>query len=152
MRIRPAREEDLPLLVELVERAYAPYVARIGRRPAPMDDDYAEKVGEGQVVVADDGMVVGLIVLVAASDHLLIENLAVDPERHGAGIGRVLMGYAESYARARGFRELRLYTNAAMVENLSFYPRLGYVEVARRTEEGFERVFFSKSTAGAGAL
>jgi ribosomal protein S18 acetylase RimI-like enzyme len=104
------------------------------------------------VVVADDGMVVGLIVFVAASDHLLIENLAVDPERHGAGIGRVLMGYAESYARTRGLRELRLYTNAAMVENLGFYPRLGYVEVARRTEEGFQRVFFSKSTGVAGVL
>jgi hypothetical protein len=32
-----------------------------------------------------------------------------------------------------------------MTENLSFYPRLGYIEVARRAEHGFNRVFFEKS-------
>jgi hypothetical protein len=31
-----------------------------------------------------------------------------------------------------------------MTENLSIYPRLGYVEVARRSEDGFNRVFFEK--------
>ena len=37
-----------------------------------------------------------------------------------------------------------LYTNAAMRENLSLYPRLGWVETDRRTEDGFERVYFEK--------
>jgi hypothetical protein len=31
-----------------------------------------------------------------------------------------------------------------MTENLAFYPRLGYEEVDRRTDGGFERVFFVK--------
>jgi hypothetical protein len=31
-----------------------------------------------------------------------------------------------------------------MTENLAFYARLGYREDDRRTEEGFQRVFFSK--------
>jgi hypothetical protein len=34
-----------------------------------------------------------------------------------------------------------------MAENLSIYPRLGYVEVARRVEDGFNRVFFAKRVA-----
>jgi hypothetical protein len=40
---------------------------------------------------------------------------------------------------------VRLYTNAAMEENLVLYPRLGYREVGRRRDGGFDRVFFTKS-------
>jgi hypothetical protein len=35
-------------------------------------------------------------------------------------------------------------TNAAMTENLAFYPRHGYVETHRASQDGFDRVFFSK--------
>jgi GNAT superfamily N-acetyltransferase len=150
--VRPARSEDVPLLRDLVQRAYSPYLERIGRRPAPMDDDYADKVREGQVFIADDDGLAGLIVLIAAPHHLLIENVAVEPDRHGTGIGRALMAYAEAYAHERDLRELRLYTNAAMTENLTFYPRLGYIEVDRRTVDGFQRVFFSKTTTPSHAL
>jgi len=133
------------VLGEIVERAYGIYIERIGRRPAPMDDDYAEKLREGDVFVADDGGdVVGLVVLLVAQDHLLIENIAVDPEHQGRGIGRSLMAHAETYAGERRIPELRLYTNAAMSENLALYAHLGYSEDGRRVENGFERVFLSK--------
>jgi hypothetical protein len=42
--------------------------------------------------------------------------------------------------------EIRLDTNAAMTENLSFYPRLGHRETGRAEQSGFDRVFFTKST------
>lgn len=86
----------------------------------------------------------GLIVLTRAPDHLLIENVAVDPARQRTGIGRALLDFAEIYARKNGLSELRLYTNEAMAENLRFYPRLGFREDDRRTENGFRRVFYSK--------
>lgn len=151
MLLRHARDEDVPLLRDLAARAYRPYVGRIGRRPAPMQDDYAQKVSAGSVFVADDGGVVGLIVLIDAPNHLLVENVAVAPERQGSGIGRALMDLAEAHARERGLGELRLYTNAAMSENIRLYHHLGYTEVDRRGEDGFERVFFSKATPPARA-
>lgn len=43
-----------------------------------------------------------------------------------------------------GLSEVRLYTNVKMTENLSYYPRRGYREVERRTENGFERVYYSR--------
>ena len=129
---------------EIVEQAHAIYVDRIGRRPAPMDDDYASKARAGRLFVADHAGVVGLIVLVEALDHLLVENVAVAPSAQGRGIGRVLLGFAETVARDRDLPELRLYTNAAMSENLELYPRLGYHETGRRVEHGFDRVFFCK--------
>jgi GNAT superfamily N-acetyltransferase len=143
--VRLARDADVPLLRDLVQRAYAPYVERIGRRPTPMDDDYAEKVRSGRVFIAENGGIAGLIVLIATPDHLLIENVAVDPDRQGTGIGGALMAYAETYAHERGLHELRLYTNAAMTINLTLYPHLGYTEVERRSDDGFERIFFSKT-------
>jgi GNAT superfamily N-acetyltransferase len=145
VQVRAARPLDTPVLRDLVQRAYAPYVERIGRRPAPMDDDYAEKVGLGYAFVAEEGgRTVGLIVLVHRPDHLLVENVAVDPDMQSKGIGRALLAFAEQAARDAGILTLRLYTNAAMIENLAFYPRLGYVETGRRTDTGFERVFFTK--------
>jgi hypothetical protein len=32
-----------------------------------------------------------------------------------------------------------------MTANLSIYPRLGYTETGRRTEDGFNRVYFEKT-------
>jgi hypothetical protein len=49
-------------------------------------------------------------------------------------VGRALLARAEERAAELGLGELPLYTNVAMVENLSFYLRLGYVEVDRRVE------------------
>jgi GNAT superfamily N-acetyltransferase len=79
------------LLRDLVRRAYSVYIERSGRRPAPMDDDYGPKVHDGHVFVVDDGGVAGLIILLEATNQLLIENVAVAPDRQGTGIGRALM-------------------------------------------------------------
>jgi ribosomal protein S18 acetylase RimI-like enzyme len=143
--LRGAVPADWAAVQRLVEAAYGPYVERIGRRPAPMDADYAALIDAGLVTVAErDGAVVGLLVLVPAADHLLVENVAVDPEVQRTGLGRRLMAHAEEEARARGLHELRLYTNEKMVENVAWYPRLGYRETERRAESGFSRVFFAK--------
>ncbi len=72
------------------------------------------------LVAEDDGALVGLLVLQPAGDHLLIENVAVRPATQGRGIGRQLMGLAEAQALARGLPEIRLYTNAAMTEDLNY--------------------------------
>jgi ribosomal protein S18 acetylase RimI-like enzyme len=144
VHIRQAHATDASTIEDIVERAYSRYIQRIGRRPGPMDDDYAERIRRGQAFVAEDGLVTGLIILIGESDHVLIENVAVDPRHQGEGIGRALLDYAETSARALGTSELRLYTNATMTENLALYTRLGYQEVERRTDKGFERVFVSK--------
>lgn len=145
MTIRPANPEDASEIQNLVERAYGLYIARIGRRPQPMDDDYITKTGTDTIFVADDaGKLTGVIVLVAMANYLLVENIAVDPDRQRTGIGRTLLAHAEQHARGLGLDEIRLYTNAAMTENVSFYPRLGYQEYDRRSQDDFNRVFFRK--------
>jgi GNAT superfamily N-acetyltransferase len=108
-----------------------------------MDDDYEALVAAREVFVLDD--LAGVVVLRAAADHLLVDNVAVEPSRQGEGLGRELLAFAEEQAAAAGLGELRLYTNAAMTENISLYGRLGWEEYERRAERGFARVFFRKA-------
>jgi len=143
--IRPAVPADVPAIAALVRDAYALYVPRIGRQPAPVTADHAGLVAAGRTSVAEvDGAIAGVIVLIPADDHLLVENVAVAPAMQGRGLGGELMRHAERRAAELGIQELRLYTNALMTENLALYPALGYVETGRRTEDGFSRVYFSK--------
>jgi ribosomal protein S18 acetylase RimI-like enzyme len=132
-------------LRDLVQRAYGHYVERIGMRPGPMDADYDAAVRDGHAWVADDdGEIAGLLVLEEHSDHLLIENVAVEPSRQHQGIGRALLAFAEQRAAELELGELRLYTHVKMAENQALYARLGYREDERRSEQGFARVFMSK--------
>jgi GNAT superfamily N-acetyltransferase len=145
VRIRLALAADVDDVRGLVQRAYSPYIERIGVRPGPLDDDYAERVADGCVWVAEDPGIVGLLVLIEEAEQILIENVAVEPSRQGEGIGRDLLAFAEERALRSGIRTVRLYTHAKMTENLTLYARLGYREDERRTDAGFERVFLSKS-------
>jgi N-acetylglutamate synthase-like GNAT family acetyltransferase len=143
---RKARREDAGAVTGVVHAAYVHYIARIGQRPAPMGADYVALIETGSVWVAElAGRIVGVLVLHACPDHLLIDNVAVTPDAQGGGIGTCLLDVADREAVAAGLGEIRLYTNEAMTENLAYYPRRGFVETHRATEHGFSRVFFRKS-------
>ena len=110
-----------------------------------MLDDYPRRIADGQVWVLDDaGGVVGVLVLEETPDAFLLDNIAVMPDRHGEGLGRLLLEFAEAEAKRRGWDEIRLYTNALMTENIELYARIGYVETERMTEKGFDRVYMVK--------
>ena len=125
---------------------------RMGRKPGPMTDDHAARARDGQAWVSTiDGAVVGVLVLLDQPDHLLLDNVAVDPARRGTGVGRDLLRFAEAEAIRRGYPELRLYTHVTMTENIALYARIGYHETGRATQSGFERVFFAKRVAAGAA-
>jgi GNAT superfamily N-acetyltransferase len=150
LELRRAQPADVAEIRAVAQAAYEPYVARIGRPPAPMTADYAAAVDRGEVwVAAADGAIAGLLVLVRFPDHLLLENVAVRPDVQGTGIGARLLALAEDQARHLGLSQIRLYTNVAMTENLAYYPRHGYIETHRAEDGGYSRVYFSKHLAAA---
>jgi GNAT superfamily N-acetyltransferase len=144
--IRKAVATDEIAIRSCAERAYTRYVAAIGRKPAPMVADFAAQIAEGQVHVAagDAEEFHGFIVFFPKGDAMFLENVAVEPAAAGSGIGKSLIAFCEAEARRLGLAAVTLYTNEKMVENLSIYPKLGYVETDRRSEDGFNRVFFEK--------
>lgn len=148
--IRKAVTTDERAVRECAESAYTRYVALIGRKPAPMVADFAAQIAAGQVYVAVDGNdeLQGFIVFFPNDDHMFLENVAVRPEAAGQGVGKSLIQFCETEAERLGLGAVHLYTNEKMAENLSIYPRLGYREVGRRSEHGFDRVFFEKHFDG----
>jgi GNAT superfamily N-acetyltransferase len=148
--IRLARAEEADAIRALVRAAYAIYVPNIGREPSPMNDDYPELIGTAKVwVIDDEGELAGVVVLEDRPGALQVENVAVRPQSQGRGLGRALLSFADDEARRRGYGAVILYTNVHMTENVARYPKLGYVEVGRGYEHGFDRVFFRKEL-GAG--
>jgi GNAT superfamily N-acetyltransferase len=143
--IRRAVAADVPAIERIVHDAYVKYVARIGKPPGPMLDDYAARVAAGEVsVCAEDGDLAGILVLEPAADHLLLDNIAVAPGWQGRGVGRLLLDFADAEARRAGYTELRLYTHVLMHENIALYTRLGWQEYGRGEQSGFQRVFMRK--------
>jgi ribosomal protein S18 acetylase RimI-like enzyme len=148
MTIWPATQDDVAQIVRLVNAAYATYLGRMEKPPAPLLVDYGELIAHGGVwVLASGAEISGLLVIETQDQALLIEHVAVDPESHGQGFGERPMSFAERYARECGLHELRQYTNEVMVENMAFYRRLGFEEIERRVDDGYRRVFLRKSLA-----
>lgn len=144
--IRPAYVADEPAIRDCAEQAFARYIPRIGRKPAPMTDDYAARIAAGHAYVAEDGQggFQGYVVFFPQGDHIYLDSIAVRPDAAGQGVGKALLRFCESRARDLGFAQIRLCTNAAMTENLLLYPHLGFVETGRGQQDGFDRVFFAK--------
>ena len=113
-----------------------------------MSADYAAAIATHQLWVVDgEAGLAAVLELIPEEDHLLVENIAVDPARQGSGLGRRLMAFAEAEARRQGFREIRLYTNANFAENIAFYRRLGYRVTTQEPYKESIVVFMSKTLA-----
>jgi len=143
--VRLATTADLNAIGACARAAYAKYVVRIGREPAPMVADFEAAIGRGEVCVADiDGELAGYVVCYGVTGAMHLENIAVWPEQQGKGVGGVLLRHVEELARQQGLPAIELYTNLAMVENQGLYPALGYQLMGRKVEDGFERLYYRK--------
>ena len=146
IEVRRATGQDLPAINAVIAAAYAKYLVRMDKAPAPLSRDYGPSVREGTTWVAGSP-IVAVLTLYQREDHVYVENVAVDPSAQGLGLGRALLDFAEREAVRLGVRRLALVTHEAMTENQSIYAHLGYVEVERRAEDGFRRIYLEKRLA-----
>ncbi|WP_432666710.1 GNAT family N-acetyltransferase [Wukongibacter baidiensis] len=131
--IRKAIIDDARNLKSCMDMAYSKYLDRLGgKRLPPMDVDYEEEIASYPVWVAEsDKEIVGGLILTFEDDYTTISNVAVRPDFQGKGLGRGLMDFAESEAKSRGYSEIRLATHVLLTENISFYLKLGWIEIGR---------------------
>lgn len=135
-----ARPEDASALSELARRAYERFIPIMNAVPLPMTADYAALIGNADVWVVRSAAGIGAsLVLVPQGDHLLIESIAVDPDRQGEGLGRQMLHWGYARARDLGFNELRLYTNVLMHDNRAWYKRAGWTEL-HEEQRGDKRI------------
>lgn len=149
IHIRKAHPSDAPDILACVCEAYAHYVDRMGKEPAPMLEEYTEVIARAQVYVAvdEEKAVAGVLVLERTEDGLCLDNIAVRLSFHGKGVGRELLKLAEAEALRQGYDSLYLYTNELMHENQALYTRCGYTEYGRRVIDGYARIFYRKYLA-----
>jgi ribosomal protein S18 acetylase RimI-like enzyme len=143
--LRAASPTDAQAAKACVQAAFEIYLERMDKPPAPMLLDFSSEIGQQHVWLAElEDKVVGVLVQYETEQGFYIDTVAVDPLHQGSGVGKSLLQFAEQEARRRGYDSLYLCTNVKMTENQRFYPSIGYVEVDRRLDQGYERIFYRK--------
>jgi ribosomal protein S18 acetylase RimI-like enzyme len=143
--IRPASPTDAQAAKACVQAAFEIYLERMDRPPAPMLLDFPSEIEQKHVWLAEaEDKVVGVLVQYETGQGFYVDTVAVDPPHQGSGVGKILLQFAEQEARRRGYDSLYLCTNVRMTENQRFYPSIGYIEVDRKLDQGYDRVFYRK--------
>jgi ribosomal protein S18 acetylase RimI-like enzyme len=146
LNMQPATQADVPQIAELTHAAYEKYIPRIGRKPQPMLADYSAMLETHQIwLLRQNADLQGLLVLQENPDHLLIYSIAVSPAHQAKGIGKQLLLWTEQHASQMGCKEIRLYTNEKMTENIALYTKMGYTETHREDMNGWQVVHMAKS-------
>jgi ribosomal protein S18 acetylase RimI-like enzyme len=146
--IRLAMTTDVPAIKLIARKSFERYVPLIGKPPAPMNANFSGHVLKDTVFIAQSekkqGSVLGYAIVLQRDGEWLLDNIAVSPEAQGRGIGSALIAACETFLQKQGVQRYHLYTNEAMEQNLTWYPEIGFVEMARRLEDGFSRIYFTK--------
>jgi ribosomal protein S18 acetylase RimI-like enzyme len=133
LSITTIEDADIAAVIALWQRCG---LTRPWNDPAA-DIALARKGPNAAVLVGRDNNSIVASVLVGHDGHRgWVYYLAVDPECRHKGYGRVIMGAAEDWLRARGIEKLQLMVRADNSQVQAFYQSLGYLEQ--------ERVVFAK--------
>ena len=115
-------------LLFAIEADFRPDPARQRQGLALLLDDRRAKVLVAELTDGVVGMCTGQLVVSTAEGGpaLLVEDVVVDPDHRGRGIGRAMLAALADWARGRGVRRLQLLADANNGPALAFYDRLGW--------------------------
>jgi ribosomal protein S18 acetylase RimI-like enzyme len=132
MKIRKIRKTDLPACGEILEKAYGRplynEVFKDSNARLYIEGKY-KSCKEDSFVAVDDNKVVAFIFLKIStwSEGLqaVLEEIAVDPDFQGSGIGKKLMEYAHNYLRSLNIKSVMLWAKKDS-RLIKFYEEKGY--------------------------
>jgi ribosomal-protein-alanine N-acetyltransferase len=133
IRVRPARAEDLPALIEIARRS-----ARAARWN---ESEYAKLFGSQApaglvaLVIQEDDQVVGFLAarqLTPDGAEWEIENVAISGAARRRGLGSRLLSEFLALARERGGRDIFLEVRASNVAARRLYEKWAFVEAGVR--------------------
>ncbi len=132
---RVAGEADVPALVRVINRAYA--VERFFKEGQRTDagEVRARMARPGAAFLAvDDGAAHGelaaAVYVEVRGDRGYFGMLAVEPRRHGSGLGRLRVTTAETHSRAAGTTIQDIPIVKLRTELPAFYAKFGYAPYA----------------------
>lgn len=135
---RIATAQDVPQLVELINRAYVAE-AEFVRGPRTDRLEIEEKIATPNlwfiVFVADDDSkrIMGSVCIDCDGKRGHIALLSVDPDFQGKGLGAKLLRAAETHCRAQMCCPIiELEVVSSRIDLFGFYERMGYKRVGER--------------------
>ena len=152
LTIRQAKAEDYPTVSRLllqIAALHSELRPDIYRPAQKYDQEQYEELLSDQekpILVAEStqGEVLGYamcqivhrrgIPVLAERSYLYVDDLCVDENCRGQGVGDLLMQAATDLARARGLNKIQLGVNEHNKGARRFYERLGYTTQARQLE------------------
>ena len=144
--LRCAMLEDAEDIRAVVNAAFEGYIPLIGRKPLPMTADHTNLIQNHDAwVLEENNEIIGVLELVLKDDSLYIDTVAVKPSHQSRGIGKQLLNFAETRARALGRNAMTLFTNERYTALLEMYARFGYVETHRVHVQGTDAVHLRKT-------
>ncbi len=117
-------------------------VAHIGAR---FIDEF-EPAKEACWIAERDGQPLGCVMLVQWRDEhtrsveagtAQLRLLLIEPAARGLGLGQALVNECERFARAAGYRRIRLWTNSLLSAARGIYQRCGYQLLASEAHHSF---------------
>ena len=146
--LRPATEDDLPTILQIINYAIANSTAIYDYEPRTMErhrEWFSEKQRDQQpVVVAEhDGMVCGygtygVFRPGAAYQYSREHSIHVASGKRGLGIGAAIMEWLIQSATESGYHTLIAGIDASNEGSRRFHARFGFVEVAHFKEVGYK--------------
>ena len=150
--VRPARTEDTPGILQLIEGVFAEYDLRLN---AEEDDPYLLEPGPyfrasgGEFWVGEDeGRVKATVAVYLHRDAGELKTLYVHPSLRRQGWGRKLVRLAMDYAYGAGKHRMFLWSDTRFLDAHRLYRSLGFEQRAEERdlfdtnnsrEYGFER-------------
>lgn len=135
-----------PELLDLILSSFAymngridPPSSALSLTPAALKAKAAVEIG---YVALENGALAGCMFLRPEADCLYLGKLAVAPAWQGKGIGKRLLAVAETVARERGLRSIRLDTRIELTGNHAAFAALGFARTAEKSHPGYERVTY----------
>jgi DNA-binding MarR family transcriptional regulator/predicted N-acetyltransferase YhbS len=100
--------------------------------------DHLDPARERAWIAERDGERVGSVLLVARSRHVAqLRLLLLEPSARGIGLGRRLVDECTRFARAAGYRKIKLWTNGMLSAAVHIYGSAGYRMIAEDPAEEF---------------
>jgi ribosomal protein S18 acetylase RimI-like enzyme len=131
VEIRRANQRDaaaIELLIRESFREHEPaYTPEAFDLATPREHEIENRIKEWTVWVAvRANVIVGTISAYSEGSGMHIRTMAVHPSMRGQGIGKLLLGRAEDFASANGYKSLILNTTPFMEHAIRLYERFGF--------------------------
>jgi ribosomal protein S18 acetylase RimI-like enzyme len=132
---------DWPAVLALIRAEFAHMDGRIdppSSAHALTPEAIAEQARTGEIWIIGRPPV-ACVFLTPKPRALYVGKLAVAATHRRQGLARILIGLAETRARALHLPALELQTRVELTENHATFRALGFVEVARSAHPGYDR-------------